>query len=167
MVKSVAPTATSISRAAPGMAPDQGLWNKPRINRPASSQTSRKSATTTTLTRLLCVIWWYIELLSRRHGGVLGQLSARREHRPAGPDRGPDQAVGERRVLLGVVLVVEGPHGRVELVEHALGRLPRRRPLEVHRRGAGQVVDLPTAELEPVAEVQVLPVHEVVGIEEP
>src|SRR5438105_12571796 len=103
------------------------------------------------------VLWTYVL--------VPGHRGPAREHRPAGPDRRPDQAVAEGGKLVGVVLVVEGPHRAVELVEHPRRLLPRRRPLDVQGLGPRQVEDLPAALLEAVAEVEVLAVHEIGGVE--
>src|SRR5205823_10020671 len=114
-------SAKRVSTIAPPIAEPQLRPNSPPIRRPASTHTSTKAAITTALTRLLCAIWWYMGPL-RGDGRVLEHRGAGGQHGPARPDRSPDQAVGECRVLLRVVLVVEGPHGRVELVEHALGR---------------------------------------------
>ncbi len=90
-----------------------------------------------------------------------------RSRQPAAPDLGPDQPVRERRLVLGMVLEVVGPHRPVLLVEHlALRRLVGSLPCVVGGGRRWQVEHFPAAELEAVAEVDVLSIHVVARVEE-
>src|SRR6266480_7460639 len=147
---------------APPMAPTWPSASHPMIS-PTASQTKRKPMTTRMLLRLLRAIWWYMssgDLALVAHHGVadtLGYITT--------PDLRPYQPVAERRHVLRVVLEVVRPHCAVPLVRDLTLTVARRRAHLVGRARHRDVEGLPAAELQAVAEVQVLAEHEVAGVE--
>src|SRR5436853_6179171 len=64
------------------------------------------------------------------------------------------------------MLPVKDPHGTVELAEHDSCLARAGHAFEMENDGIRHVIDSPSSRLEPVAEVEVLAVHEKVFIEE-
>src|SRR5207244_11580322 len=65
-----------------------------------------------------------------------------------------------------VMRPVKDPHGSVELAEHDSCLARAGHAFEMENDGIRHVIDSPSSRLEPVAEVEVLAVHEKVFIEE-
>src|ERR1700694_5275299 len=108
---------SSTRMIAPTMAVLSPPANSPMM-KPASSHTTRNSATRRMLFRLLCAIWWYIYFTLASRAFWPRHRLFHASGRPPAPDLRPHEPVAEGGHVFGVMLEVIGPHRSVPLVGH-------------------------------------------------